>query len=74
MLEKVWGELDFGLDVLFAKMAFELCGLSVAGESFDLTGVEREGFVFPLPAKYSEDVVASPTGDSRFLSIDFNYV
>lgn len=55
-------------------MAFELWVVSIRGERFDLTGVEREGFAFPFPAKYSDDVVASPAGESRFLSIDFYYV
>lgn len=74
VLERVWGELDFGLGVSFARMAFELWVFSVAGEYFDLTGVEREGSAFLLLAKYSDDVMASPTGDSGFLSIDFNCV
>ena len=74
MLEKVWRELELGLGVLFARMAFELSVISIPGERFDLTAVEREGFAFPVPAKYADDVVASPTGDSRFLSTVVYYM
>ena len=59
------GALRLGVDFLEGNFAFS--GVFFSEWAFVLIDVERAGLDLPLEAKYSDDVVTSPTGASLWL-------